>query len=64
MENKFNQAPEDIMTNYNKGKGGYQRKKKRENEALILDKFMGRAGPVMEQVIEENEALNFLRNRD
>ena len=36
------------MTNYNKGKGGYQRKKKRENEALILDKFMGRAGPVME----------------
>lgn len=37
-ENKFNQAPEDIMTNYQKsgGKGTstYQRKKKRENEAL------------------------------
>jgi hypothetical protein len=34
-ENKFNQAPEDIMVNYNKSKGtGYQRKKKRENEAL------------------------------
>ena len=36
------------MTNYNKGKGEYQRKKKKENEALNLEKFMGRAGPVFE----------------
>jgi hypothetical protein len=30
------------------------RKKKRENEALNLEKFMTSAGPVMEKVIEEN----------
>jgi hypothetical protein len=36
------------MTNYNKNKGGYQRKKKRENEALNLEKFMNRACPVIE----------------
>lgn len=47
-ESKFNQAPEDIMTNYNKGKGEFQRKKKKENEALNLEKFMSRAGPVFE----------------
>lgn len=48
QEDKFNQAPEDIMANYTKNKGGYQRKKKRENEALALEKFMARAGPLME----------------
>ena len=49
MENKFNQAPEDILANYNKSKQtGYQRKKKKENEALNLEKFMARAGPVFE----------------
>jgi hypothetical protein len=47
-ENKFNQAPDDILINYNKTKGNYQRKKKRENDALNLEKFMQRAGPVME----------------
>ena len=56
---KFNQAPDDMMTNYklNDGKPGrtYQRKKKGENEALKLEKFMGRAGPVVESLIEENE---------
>lgn len=54
-EDKFNQAPEDIMSNYNKNKNTYQRKKKRENEALNLEKFMSRAGPVVEQIIDENE---------
>ncbi len=58
LESKFNQAPEDILSNYNKGKtsggAGMQRKKK-ENEALNLDKFMQRAGPVVESVLEENE---------
>jgi hypothetical protein len=48
---KFNQAPEDEMYNYNRNKNVYQRKKKRDNEALNLEKFMGRAGPVMEMVI-------------
>ena len=33
-ESKFNQAPEDMMVNYNKNKNTYQRKKKKENEAL------------------------------
>jgi hypothetical protein len=42
----------------------YPRKKKRENEALNLEKFMARAGPVMERVIEENENLFFQNNRD
>ena len=39
-------------------------RKKKENEALNLERFMARAGPVMEGVIEENEQLNFLNNRD
>lgn len=48
-EDKWNQAPDDIMINYNKGKNGPgSRKKKRENEALNLERFMQRAGPVME----------------
>jgi hypothetical protein len=63
-ENKFNQAPDDILINYNKSKTTYQRKKKRENEALNLEKFMQRAGPVMEQVIELNEQVFFTNNRD
>jgi hypothetical protein len=29
-----------------------------------LEKFMQRAGPIMEQVIDENEQLYFLNNRD
>jgi len=35
------------------------RKQKRENDALYLEKFMGRAGPVMEQMVEENNKLRF-----
>jgi len=50
------------MATYNKSK--VQRKKQRENEALILEKFMQRAGPVMEQVIEENEQLYFINNKE
>ena len=63
-EDKYNQASEDIMTNYNKNKNQYQRKKKRENEALNLERFMARAGPVVEQAIDENEQLYFLNNRE
>lgn len=55
-EDKFNQAPEDILANYNAGKSkGPTNKKRKENEALNLDKFMARAGPVVENVIDENE---------
>jgi len=39
-ENKFNQAPEDIVANYNKNKPNATVKKKKENEALQLEKFM------------------------
>ena len=39
-------------------------KKQKENEALNLEKFMQRAGPVMEGVIEENEQMFFINNRD
>ena len=39
-------------------------RKKRENEALNLEKFMQRAGPVMENVIDENEQMFFIDNRD
>jgi len=35
-------------------KGGVQRRTKK-NEALQLEKFMSRAGPVMEQLLEEND---------
>ena len=40
------------------------KKQKRENDALNLEKFMGRAGPVMEQCIEENTKLRFAQNLD
>ena len=60
---KFNQAPDDININYNRSKDTYQRKKKRENEALALQKFMSSAGPVMEKVIEENQSIYFMNNR-
>jgi len=38
------------------------KKQKRENDALNLEKFMGRAGPVMEQLVEENNKLRFAQN--
>jgi hypothetical protein len=40
------------MTNYNKDKSTYQRKKKRENQALNLEKFIQKAGPLMEKIID------------
>ena len=39
------------------------KKQKRENDALNLEKFMGRAGPVMEQLVEENNKLRFVQNQ-
>lgn len=38
------------------------KKQKRENDALNLEKFMGRAGPVMEQLVEENNKLRFAQD--
>ncbi len=35
------------------------KKQKKDNDALNLDKFMSRAGPVMEQCVEENTKLRF-----
>lgn len=51
------------MINYNRNKDKYIRKKKRTDEALNLEKFMMSAGPVMEKVIEENQASFDLNNR-
>jgi len=34
-----------------------------KNEALQLEKFMSKACPVMESVVEENEQLRFMNNR-
>lgn len=35
------------------------KKAKKQNDALNLEKFMSRAGPVMEQLVEENIKLRF-----
>jgi hypothetical protein len=51
------------LVNYNRNKDKYIRKKKRTDEALNLEKFMTSAGPVMEKVIEENQAYFELNNR-
>ena len=59
---KFNQAPDDLMINYNRDKNTYVRKKKRENEALNLEKFVSKAGPVMEKICEENQTYFFMDN--
>ena len=32
-------------------------KKKKTDQALSLEKFMARAGPVMEQILDENNKL-------
>jgi hypothetical protein len=43
-----------MMVNYNRDKDTYVRKKKRDNEALNLEKFVTKAGPLIEKVVEEN----------
>jgi len=35
------------------------KKQKKDDDALNLEKFMSRAGPVMEQLVEENNKLRF-----
>ena len=43
-----------MVINYNRDKNTYVRKKKRDNEALNLEKFVNKAGPVIEKLVEEN----------
>ncbi len=45
-------------------KQGTRSWKAKENEALNLEKFVQRAAPVMENVIDENDQLYFLNNRE
>ena len=52
-----------MMINYNRDKNTYVRKKKRDNEALNLEKFVNKAGPVIEKLVEENQEIFFLNNR-
>ena len=40
------------------------KKQKKDNDALNLEKFMSRAGPVMEQCVEENTKLSFAQFSD
>lgn len=40
------------------------RKLKKDNDAMGLEKFMARAGPVMEQVIEENSKLRLALDKE
>ena len=59
---KWNQAPDDVMIAYKRDDEDVSfvtKKKDRKNDALNLEKFMSRAGPVMEQCVEENNKLRF-----
>ena len=56
MQDKFNQAPEDVMTTYQEEK---VKRNRRKDEALQLEKFLQRAGPVVEILLEENDNLLF-----
>ena len=38
------------------------KKQKRTNDALNLEKFMARAGPGMEQLVEENSKVRFAQS--
>jgi len=52
-----------MAVNYNRNKDTYIRKKKRDNEALNLEKFVNKSGPVIEKLVEENQEIAFLNNR-
>jgi hypothetical protein len=63
-EDKCNQAPEDMLETYKKPNQSQSQRKKRDNEALNLEKFIQRAGPVVENVLDENDQLYFLNNKE
>ena len=52
-----------MTVNYDQNKDTYQRRKKRDNEALNLEKFMIITGPIMEKVLEENQLKFEMENR-
>lgn len=54
----YKQEGEDDMSNI------INKKQKKDNDALNLEKFMARAGPVMEQLVEENTKLRFAQFQD
>ena len=54
-EDKCNQAPEDMLETYKKPNQSQSQRKKKDNEALNLEKFIQRAGPVVENVLDEND---------
>lgn len=61
-QDKWNQAPDDLMVIYKQDDESISlvtKKQKKDNDALNLEKFMSRAGPVMEQCVEENIKLRF-----
>lgn len=64
---KWNQAPDDVMVAYKQEDESVSfvtKKLKKDNDALNLEKFMARAGPVMEQLVEENNKLRFAQCLD
>ena len=56
---KYNQAPDDVLTTYKQDDSVsfVSKKQKKDNDALKLEKFMARAGPVMELCVEENTKM-------
>ena len=48
-----------MVYNFNRNRDTYQRKIKKANEALALNNFMEKAGPMMIKVIEENKLIYF-----
>lgn len=61
---KFNQAPDDAMVAYKEESTFITKRERKDIEAVNLDKFMARAGPVMEQIIEENNKLRQASNSE
>mmetsp|Transcript_4407 Transcript_4407/g.7484 ORF Transcript_4407/g.7484 Transcript_4407/m.7484 type:complete len:411 (+) Transcript_4407:466-1698(+) len=59
---KTNFAPEDLYFNYSQENSQLKRRH-RQNEGLNLEKFLGKAGPLMEKLIEQNQDEFFLKTR-
>ena len=53
-----------MLETYKKPNQSQSQRKKRDNEALNLEKFIQRAGPVVENVLDENDQLYFLNNKE
>ncbi len=60
----MNQAPEDATTVYMRPTASQQRKAKKENEALLLERFLARAGPVVESLVEEVEQTASINSKE